>query len=73
VSSQRRIHHYIKEQNLDTSSCQEDGAMRFKEIALPENRRLLVSYSEHWQNCKRSSTNRKILNRFSRKAGIGTI
>jgi len=47
--------------------------MRFKEIALPENRRLLVSYSEHWQICKRSSTNRKILNRFFRKAGIGTI
>ncbi|NTV67873.1 MAG: hypothetical protein HGB06_09385 [Chlorobaculum sp.] len=37
---------YIKEQILDTASYQPGDSIRFKEIALAGNRRLLVSYSE---------------------------
>jgi len=36
----------IKEQILDNAGYQQGEQIRFKEIALPDNRRLLVSYSE---------------------------
>ena len=57
---------YVKKQILDTASYQQGDSIRFKEIALACNRRLLVSYSE--KRAKKDAHDRqKALNKLQKK------